>query len=329
MDTLLFSANAVAPIILVILLGYIIQKIGMVPESFFAYANKLAFNVAIPVYLFYSVYNIENLSDINWSLIVAAVAMVIVICLLAIVFFMFYTKDSGKRGVLIQCAYRSNYAIIGIPLAKAMGGESALATAAVVSAFGIPTFNILAVIVLSVFSYNNDNKKISVSGILKSICKNPLIIGVCCALICLAVRSYVPFTIKDDLPFVYETIREVGGMASPLALIVLGGRFKVSAVKELALDITSGVVWRLIFAPLISLTVLMILANYGIIGLTKADFPALIAFYGSPVAVSSAIMAESMNCHGELARQLVIWCNIVSIFTVFAIIVICKYFALI
>ena len=73
----------------------------------------------------------------------------------------------------------------------------------------------------------------------------------------------------------------------------------------------------------------MILANYGIISLTKADFPALIAFYGSPVAVSSAIMAESMNCHGELARQLVIWCNIVSIFTVFAIIVICKYFALI
>lgn len=329
MDTLLFSANAVAPIILVILLGYIIQKTGMVPESFFVYANKLAFNVAIPVYLFYSVYNIENLSDINWSLIVAAVVMVIVICLLAAVFFMFYTKDSGKRGVLIQCAYRSNYAIIGIPLAKAMGGEPALATAAVVSAFGIPTFNILAVIVLSVFSYNNDNKKISVSGILKSICKNPLIIGVCCALICLAVRNYVPFTIKDDLPFVYETIRDVGGMASPLALIVLGGRFKVSAVKELAGDIASGVVWRLILAPVIALTVLMILANYGIISLTKADFPALIAFYGSPVAVSSAIMAESMNCHGELARQLVIWCNIVSIFTVFAIIVICKYFALI
>lgn len=329
MDTLIFSANAVAPIILVILLGYVIQKSGMVPESFFVYANKLAFNVAIPVYLFYSVYNIENLSDINWSLILAAVAMVIVICLLAAVFFIFYTKDSGKRGVLIQCAYRSNYAIIGIPLAKAMGGEPALATAAVVSAFGIPTFNILAVIVLSVFSYNNDNKKISFTGILKSICKNPLIIGVCCALICLAVRSYVPFTIKDDLPFVYETIRDVGGMASPLALIVLGGRFKVSAVRELAGDIASGVVWRLILAPVIALAVLMILANYGIISLTKADFPALIAFYGSPVAVSSAIMAESMNCHGELARQLVIWCNIVSIFTVFAIIVICKYFALI
>lgn len=329
MSTLIFSANAVAPIILVILLGYIIQKTDMVPESFFVYANKLVFNVAIPVYLFYSVYNIENLSDINWSLILAAVIMAVVICLLAVVFFVFYTNDSGKRGVLIQCAYRSNYAIIGIPLAKAMGGEPALATAAVVSAFGIPTFNILAVIVLSVFSYNNDNKKISVKGILKSICKNPLIIGVCCALVCLAVRSYVPFTIKENLPFLYEAIKDVGGMASPLALIVLGGRFKISAVRELAGDIVSGVVWRLILAPVISLAVLMLFSNYGIISLEKTDFPALIAFYGSPVAVSSAIMAESMNCHGELARQLVIWCNVVSIFTVFAIIVICKYFSLI
>ncbi len=329
MSTLLFSSNAVAPIILVILLGYIIQKTDMVPESFFVYANKLVFNVAIPVYLFYSVYNIENLSDINWSLILAAVIMAVVICLLAVVFFVFYTKDSGKRGVLIQCAYRSNYAIIGIPLAKAMGGEPALATAAVVSAFGIPTFNILAVIVLSVFSYNNDNKKISVKGILKSICKNPLIIGVCCALVCLAVRSYVPFTIKENMPFLYEAIKDVGGMASPLALIVLGGRFKISAVRELAGDIVSGVVWRLILAPVISLAVLMLLSNYGIISLEKTDLPAFIAFYGSPVAVSSAIMAESMNCHGELARQLVIWCNVISIFTVFAIIAVCKYFSLI
>lgn len=329
MDTLIFSVNAVTPIILVILLGYFIQRINMVTENFFVYANKLVFNVAIPVYLFYSVYNIENLSDINWHLILFAVIMVIFICLVAAVFFMMYTKDSGKRGVLIQCAFRSNYAIIGIPLAKAMGGESALATAAVVSAVGIPTFNILAVIVLSVFSYDNNGKKTSFVDILKSICKNPLIIGVGCALVCLAVRSYVPFTIKENLPFIYDTVEDVGSLASPLALIVLGGRFQVSAVKELARDITFGVLWRLILAPVICMFILMTLSNYGVFTLSKADFPALIAFYGSPVAVSSAIMAESMNCHGELARQLVIWCNIVSIFTVFAIIVVCKYVGLI
>lgn len=329
MNTFLFSLNAVAPIILVIILGYIIQKVKLVPESFFVYANKVVFNVAIPIYLFYSVYNIENLSDINWRLIFSAVILIIIICAAAVVFFCIYTKDNGKRGVLIQCAFRSNYAIIGLPLAETMGGEPALATAAVVSAFGIPVFNILAVVVLSVFSYNNEGIHISVKGILKSICKNPLIIGVVLALVCLALRSYVPFTIKEDLPFLYEAIGEAGSVASPLALIVLGGRFHVSAIKELAKDITWGVLWRLVICPAIGLGVLMLMSGYGVISFTKADLPALIAFYGSPVAVSSAIMAESMNCHGELARQLVIWCNIVSIFTVFVIISMCRYYALI
>lgn len=325
MTILIFSINAVVPIILVILLGYFLQKIELVPESFFINANKLVFNVAIPVYLFYSVYNIENLSDINWKLIITAVLLVIIACGLAVIFFAIYTKDSGKRGVLIQCAFRSNYAIIGIPLAKAMGGDSAIATAAVVSAFGIPTFNVLAVVVLSIFSYDNSGQKTSAMDIFKSICKNPLIIGVVSALICLVVRGYVPFTIKDDIPFIYKTVEDVGAMASPLALLVLGGRFQISAIKELARDITWGVLWRLVIVPVICLSAIIMFAKAGLFSLTKADFPSLIAFYGSPVAVSSAIMAESMHCHGELARQLVIWCNVVSIITVFTMIVLFKY----
>ncbi len=329
MSTLIFSANAVAPIILIIALGYYLNKIKFLPESFFVNANKLVFNAALPAYLFYSVYNIENLADINWRLVIFAVIIVVAVTVIGAVFFVLYTKDSGKRAVLIQCAFRSNYAIIGIPLAKAMGGDEALATAAVISAVGIPTFNVLAVIVLSVFSYDNNGKKISVLSIIKSICKNPLIIGVCAALVCLAARSRVSFTIKDDIPFIYETVKDVGAMASPLALLVLGGRFKIEAVKELAKDISLGVLWRLVITPLIGLSAMILLARQGVFALTTADFPALIAFYGSPVAVSSAIMAESMNCHGELARQLVIWCNIVSVVTVFAMIVVCKSVGLI
>lgn len=329
MSTLIFSFNAVMPIILVIFLGYFLQKIKLVPESFFVNANKLVFNVAIPVYLFYSVYNIEKLSDINWKLVLTAALLVIVACGLAAVFFIFYTRDNGKRGVLIQCAFRSNYAIIGIPLAKAMGGDAALATAAVISAIGIPTFNVLAVVVLSIFSYDNSGKKTSPFDILKSICKNPLIIGVCSAIVCLVLRDYLPFTIKEDIPFLYDTVEDVGSIASPLALLVLGGRFQVSAIRELAKDITWGVLWRLVIVPAVCLYTIILMSNTELFTLSKADFPALIAFYGSPVAVSSAIMAESMHCHGELARQLVIWCNVVSIITVFAMIVLFKSIGLI
>lgn len=324
MENLLFSFNAVAPIILIIIVGYIIGKSGLLSKNFFKEANKFVFNIGIPVYLFYSVYNIESLSDVNIKLVAMAVGTIIVIFIAAVIFFSLYTKDFGIRGALIQCSFRSNYAIIGLPLVKAMGGDSALSTAAVVSAVGIPAFNILAVITLSIFSYEREGHKISVPDILRSILKNPLIRGVLLAVICLVIRNFTDFRIKTDLPFVYTAIEDIGKIASPLALIVQGGLFEISAIKELAKHISLGVLWRLVLTPFIGMAVAYLLGTYGIVNMGNGAYPALIAFFGSPVAVSSAIMAESMHSHGSLARQLVVWTNLCSIFTVFAMIVICK-----
>jgi predicted permease len=50
----------------------------------------------------------------------------------------------------------------------------------------------------------------------------------------------------------------------------------------------------------------------------------LLALFGSPVAVSSAIMATQMKNDEELAGQLVVWTTITSSFTIFAIITILK-----
>ncbi len=324
MNTLFFSLNAIAPIIIVILLGFGIKKSGLLTEGFFKEANKFVFNICLPFYLFYCVYNIESFEDINWSLVVMASCVVLFIFFTALVFFVVYTKDSGKRGSLIQCTFRSNFAIIGIPLASAIGGDEAVAVAAVISAVGIPLFNVLAVITLTVFSYDNEGKKISPLDILKSIYKNPLIRGVVLAVIVLVIRNFTDFTIKDNLPFVYKALGDVGKIASPLALFVLGGRFEISAVKELARDISLGVVWRLVITPAVGLVTAYVLSSKGIVNVGSDAYPALIAFYGSPVAVSSAIMAEAMNAHGELSRQLVMWTNCVSVITIFFTIVICR-----
>ncbi len=320
MDTFIFSLEAVLPIILVIAVGCLIRSSGIVSDDFFRQANTLVFKVALPMYLFYSVYNIEDISDINFRLIAMAVVLVLVIFFLALATILPYTRDSGKRGALIQVAFRSNYAIIGLPLAAAIGGDAALADAALISAVGIPLFNALAVVTLTIFSYDNEGKKISVISILGSIVKNPLIIGVFSGLVLVCMRRFTDFRIKENLPAVYKTIENIGRIASPLALIVLGGRFKFSSVRELAPDIATGVIWRLIAAPLIGLGGAFLLASKNIVAIDSGAYPALIAFFCSPAAVSSAIMAESMHSHGELARQLVIWTNIVSIFTLFAVI---------
>lgn len=331
MGTLIFAANSVLPIILVILLGYWLRQIGFYSKAFLRTANKLVFNVGIPSYLFYNVYTIEDFGQINMGVVVYCCIAILVLFFVGLGCTLLFTKERGKRGVLAQCVFRSNFAIIGLTLAESIGGSEAVAIAAVLSAFSIPLFNVLAVIILSVFSENGSGRP-SVRKILLSIIKNPLIIGVFLAMVCLFIRNIEPvgsdgnpiFTIKDNMPYLFKAVESVSSIASPLALIVLGGQFTFSAVGSLAKEIIYGTTWRLVIAPAAAIGAAYILTSWGVVNVTAADYPAFIALFGSPVAVSSAIMAEAMGCHGELARQLVVWTSLVSIATVFLSIVILR-----
>jgi len=51
--------------------------------------------------------------------------------------------------------------------------------------------------------------------------------------------------------------------------------------------------------------------------LTTVDYPALICLFGTPVAVSSAIMAAGMKNDTQLATQLVVWTSLLSLLTLF------------
>ena len=101
-------------------------------------------------------------------------------------------------------------------------------------------------------------------------------------------------------------------------MVVLGGQFQFSAVKALKKEIIVGTLWRIVIAPLIGIGGAVLLSrctNWLSCGVN--EYPALIALFGSPVAVSSAIMAREMHNDEQLATQLVVWTSIASIVTVF------------
>lgn len=315
--------NAVAPIILLILLGYFLRQKNFLSEDFVKIGNKLVFNVCLPCMLFVNVYEIDGFSSIQWDIVIYSVAVIAIIFLLGLAAAVASTPVPQRRGVLLQCAFRSNFAIIGLSLAGALGGEEAEAVAAVISAFTIPVFNILAVISLSIFVGEEAGKK-SVKNILLNIVKNPLIIGVVLGLLCVAYRSAqlsvyreVRFSLKGDLKFFYDCLTKLKSIASPFALLVLGGQFTFSAVKGMFKEIAVGTVLRLVIAPAIGIGGAILLTDWHVLSCGINEFPSLIALFGSPVAVSSAVMAGAMHNDEQLATQLVVWTSICSIITIF------------
>ncbi len=284
--------------------------------------------------IFYNDKSIYNLNELKWGVITFVLIVIIILFVLGMLTVKLCTSDPRKKGVILPCIFRSNFAIIGIPLSEALGGSKAVALAAVISAFSIPLYNILAVVALSIYVEDPKGNKIGPKQILISICKNPLIIGVALGMICLVIRGFIPydemtktyvFTLRTHLPFLYTAIKNISSIASPLALIVLGGLFKFSAVKELAKEIVMGTVWRLILAPLLALSGALFLSwHTEWIHFTATEYPALITLFGTPVAVSSAIMAGAMGSDEELAGQLVVWTSLLSMPSLFIIIMLFK-----
>ena len=322
---LLTAINAVCPIILLILLGYVLKNKKFITKEFVKVGNNLVFKVCLPCMLFVNVYKIESFSAVQWDIVGYAIAVILVIFVLGFFTAVLTTKVPERRGVIWQCTFRSNFAIIGLSLAEALGGSKATGVAAVVSAFTIPIFNIMGVIALTVFINKSGALSKSFKNIILNIVKNPLIIGVAVGLASLGIRTWqmnvfgeLVFSFERDLKFLYTAVNNLKVLATPLALIVLGGQFEFSAVKGLLKDITVGTVWRIVITPLIGIGGAVLLSNYtNVLSCGVNEYPALIALFGSPVAVSSAVMAGAMNNDEQLAAQLVVWTSICSVVTVF------------
>ena len=325
LSNLFFTLNAVMPIILVIAAGYFLKTIRLFDEKFFPLLNKLCFRCCLPCLLFFNVYNVDNISEISQygRICIFAVVSTLIFFLLSLMVTMATVKDDRQKGVMIQCAYRSNYAIIGISLAMSIsaGDDRPVVAASILSSVSIPLFNVLAIIALSLFVKEN-GKKVTLLSVVKKIVTNPLILGVAAGFVCLLLRFVIPsdeagrkyFTIKQNLPFIYKTVSMLAQAASPIALLALGGNFKFSAVAKLKNKIIAGVISRTILCPLVCLT-----AAY-FLGFRELEFPALIALYGTPLAVSTVPMSAEMGSDSELAGQLVVWTTLTSAFTLFAII---------
>ena len=133
------------------------------------------------------------------------------------------------------------------------------------------------------------------------------------------------FTLNENLKFLYSVLDNIKEITSPLALILLGGQFRFSAVSGMLKEILVGTVWRTILAPIIGIGCAVILSKYtNLLSCGVGEYPALIAVFGSPVAVSSAIMATGMKNDGQLANQILVWSSIGSVFTVFLFVLVLK-----
>ncbi len=316
LEALRFAAEAIAPIIVLVLIGYFLKRIGMVGKDFAKAANKLVFRVFLPASLFLSVYRIPDIGSIEVGYIIYALAATLTIFLLAIPAVCLFTKHNDRRGPTLQATFRSNFALVGIPLAGALFGTEGTMIASLLSAAVIPLFNVLAVISLSLFS--GGKQKPSAKKILLDIAKNPLILSIATGIAALAVRALlvrgeVTWRLTDVGPLM-EVLSYLASVATPLALLALGMQFEFSTAGEMRREIAFGTVARIAVAPVLGIGVAFLFFRNQFSG---AHFATFVSLFATPVAVSSVPMTQEMGGNTPLAGQFVVFTTLLSALSIF------------
>ena len=183
LDNFIYSVNVILPVFIIVILGFILGRTKFLGEGFIDPAEKVVFKIALPVMLFLEVAGAEKLSGGDVRLIIfCVVAVTAAFLLVSLGAFLFVKKE--YRGSFVQGASRSNFAVLGIPLAISMFGDAGGVAIALVMPFVIVMFNAYSVIILSLFA--NGGEQVRIREILKklffNIVTNPLIIAVILAL---------------------------------------------------------------------------------------------------------------------------------------------------
>ena len=312
---LIFSANVVVPIFLLILLGYFLTRIKLWDENFLKIANQVCFKCLLPVLLFYNVATANIFEVFNLKLIIYVCLCACILCGILFLIVPLFIKDKKRRGVMIQGTFRSNFLLFGVPLGLSIGGNEGAVLAAVVASFYVPVINMLSVISLYVFS-ESENK--SIKSALLGIVKNPLIIGGVSGLIFSLIRNSIGFEIPTMID---TTLYNIKSAATPIAFMILGGDLKFKNMLRNIKVSSLSVLGKVVLIPAIMLTVSALL------GFDKLEMAILIAVFATPNAVSSYAMARNYEADYELAGEIITLGTMLSIFTMFVFITLAKTFA--
>lgn len=311
---LIFSANVVVPIFLLILLGYFLTRIKLWDENFLKIANQVCFKCLLPVLLFYNVATANIFEVFNLKLIIYVCLCACILCGLLFLIIPLFIKDKKRRGVMIQGTFRSNFLLFGVPLGLSIGGNEGAVLAAVVASFYVPVINMLSVISLYVFSESeNKNLKSAVLGIIK----NPLIIGGVSGLIFSLIRNSIGFEIPTMID---TTLFNIKSAATPIAFMILGGDLKFKNMLKNIKVSSLSVLGKVVLIP----AIMLILS--ALLGFNKLEMAILIAVFATPNAVSSYAMARNYEADYELAGEIITLGTMLSIFTMFVFITLAKTF---
>lgn len=300
LTTFTFAFGITAPIFVVLLLGVLLKKRGMIDDTFIKSASALVYNIGLPVMLFTTSAsaNFKHMADAG--VLIAFGVMTLLVFAGSLLTAHWFTQEPRDHGVMIQGAFRGNLVILGLAFCANAYGERGLATAALPVAMTVVLYNVLSIYALNRSLQRSSN---SFKATLKGIVKNPLMLAIAAGLLFNASGLKMPAVLLDSGQYLSQ-------MVLPLALICIGGALDLAQLKRVDAATLSATLWKLVMSPLLACAIAIGL------GVRGENLAILFVLAASPSATVSFVMVQSMQGNSLLAANIVVQTTLWSLLSV-------------
>ncbi len=272
--------SALAPVFLAIMLGYVLRKRALIPDAFWAPAEKMTFYYFFPALLLANTAKAE-FADISVAPMAWATAMGILIISTMTVLVRPKLKIDGPAFTSVfQATIRPNV-YLGIAAAVALYDNAGLSLVSVPVAIGVPLVNFLGVVIL-VRHANSGEEIPNWWQTLGPVIRNPLIVA--CLLGAVLNISGIGLP-----PLIGPFLEILGRAAMPIGLLAVGAGLNFKAMRRAGMTVGLTSATKLIALPAVTFLVCQIL---GVSGLPQA---VIVLYAALPVSATSYVLARQMG----------------------------------
>lgn len=300
MEHFLLCCNGILPILLMMLLGYILRRLGVLDAAAFSALDRLCFRILIPTMLFVSVYTADFTTAFQPGAMVFVVLAVVGNFLAVFLLVPRWMPDPADAAATVHGLCHTNMAALGIPLIVNLFGQSQLAVYSILMACASPLVN--ALMVFEHLYFQGD--RVQPGKLARNVLTSPYLVGTLLGIACKALGLHFP-------TFVESALTSLQSAATPMCLIALGGFFTFRSIRGQAGRVTAIVLLRCVGIPAV---VLGIAVALGFRGLVLAS---LLVLFCCPSAAATYSFCTGYCGNPTLASQIVVYTTAVSLFTIF------------
>ena len=314
MDSLLFSLGTIGPVFLIIAIGVLLRRFGLIDPDIAGSMTRLVFHLFLPSLLLRALIKADFSSLLSLPLVCAVWGTLFLGFSLAWLGARLFGADRKTRGIFASGSTWGNVAIVGYALGEAIYGEAGLARAAIFSVLVLPLHTPMGFFAMDSHLAAADRKGF-LPAMAGRLVRNPIIISVILGL----VLNLTVHAASAEIPGFLMNVLDILARASlPLALVAIGGSLEFARDPAGWAEPSAASLVKLVIMPLIAYPMARIF------GLDNGWIGTVILGFSCPTAVSFFVISRSLGYEGSRGAAIVTSTTLGSAITVGIIAIILK-----